>query len=125
MVTHDIDEALYLADRLLLMTDGPEARIGEVLEMPFGLAGLAAAWTFSNIRTTTPAAGVSSTSWRITPTGLPVSARRTGGFRGCLPVQSRPQVPALRHTARRNQSTAPDEGESDTAFALPKNPSLC
>ena len=52
MVTHDIDEALYLADRLLLMTDGPEARIGEVLEMPFGLAGLAAAWTFSNIRTT-------------------------------------------------------------------------
>ena len=36
MVTHDIDEALYLADRLLLMTDGPEARIGEVLEVPFG-----------------------------------------------------------------------------------------
>jgi nitrate ABC transporter ATP-binding subunit len=35
MVTHDIDEALYLADRLLLMTDGPEARIGEVLEVPF------------------------------------------------------------------------------------------
>ena len=35
MVTHDIDEALYLADRLLLMTDGPEARIGEVLEIPF------------------------------------------------------------------------------------------
>jgi nitrate ABC transporter ATP-binding subunit len=35
MVTHDIDEALYLADRLLLMTDGPEARIGEVLHVPF------------------------------------------------------------------------------------------
>jgi nitrate ABC transporter ATP-binding subunit len=35
MVTHDIDEALYLADRLLLMTDGPEARIGEVLNVPF------------------------------------------------------------------------------------------
>src|SRR5207247_7155895 len=28
MVTHDIDEALYLADRIILMTDGPEARVG-------------------------------------------------------------------------------------------------
>ncbi|PYS33849.1 MAG: bacitracin ABC transporter ATP-binding protein [Acidobacteria bacterium] len=35
MVTHDVDEALYLADRLLLMTDGPEARIGEILPVPF------------------------------------------------------------------------------------------
>ena len=35
MVTHDVDEALYLADRLLLMTDGPEAHIGEILEVPF------------------------------------------------------------------------------------------
>ena len=36
MVTHDIDEALYLADRLVLMTDGPEARVGDVLTVPFG-----------------------------------------------------------------------------------------
>jgi nitrate ABC transporter ATP-binding subunit len=28
LVTHDIDEALYLSDRILLMTDGPEARLG-------------------------------------------------------------------------------------------------
>ena len=35
MVTHDIDEALYLADRLILMTDGPAARVGEVLSLPF------------------------------------------------------------------------------------------
>src|SRR4029079_8807075 len=35
MVTHDVDEALYLADRLVLMTDGPEATFGAVLEMPF------------------------------------------------------------------------------------------
>jgi nitrate ABC transporter ATP-binding subunit len=35
MVTHDVDEALYLADRLLLMTDGPEARVGEILTVPF------------------------------------------------------------------------------------------
>jgi nitrate ABC transporter ATP-binding subunit len=36
MVTHDVDEALYLADRLVLMTDGPEATVGEVLHVPFG-----------------------------------------------------------------------------------------
>jgi nitrate/nitrite transport system ATP-binding protein len=35
MVTHDVDEALYLADRLLLMTDGPEATIGDSLAVPF------------------------------------------------------------------------------------------
>jgi nitrate/nitrite transport system ATP-binding protein len=35
MVTHDIDEALYLCDRLVLMTDGPEARIGETVRVPF------------------------------------------------------------------------------------------
>jgi nitrate/nitrite transport system ATP-binding protein len=35
MVTHDIDEALYLADRLILMTDGPEAGVGETLTLPF------------------------------------------------------------------------------------------
>jgi len=35
MVTHDIDEALHLADRLILMTDGPEAGVGEVLDVPF------------------------------------------------------------------------------------------
>jgi nitrate ABC transporter ATP-binding subunit len=35
MVTHDVDEALYLADRLVLMTDGPEARVGEILQSPF------------------------------------------------------------------------------------------
>jgi len=35
MVTHDVDEALYLADRLILMTDGPAAMIGETLRVPF------------------------------------------------------------------------------------------
>jgi nitrate ABC transporter ATP-binding subunit len=35
MVTHDIDEALYLADRLVLMTDGPEATVGDTLHVPF------------------------------------------------------------------------------------------
>jgi nitrate ABC transporter ATP-binding subunit len=35
MVTHDVDEALYLADRLILMTDGPEATVGGSLTVPF------------------------------------------------------------------------------------------
>lgn len=35
MITHDIDEALFLADKLIMMTNGPAATIGEVLEIPF------------------------------------------------------------------------------------------
>ncbi|HEY9763361.1 MAG TPA: ABC transporter ATP-binding protein [Trichocoleus sp.] len=35
MITHDIDEAIYMSDRIILMTNGPEATIGEILEVPF------------------------------------------------------------------------------------------
>ncbi len=35
MITHDIDEALFLCDRLVMMTNGPRAKIGEILDIPF------------------------------------------------------------------------------------------
>jgi nitrate ABC transporter ATP-binding subunit len=35
MVTHDVDEALYLSDRVAMMTSGPAATLGAVLHVPF------------------------------------------------------------------------------------------
>ena len=35
MITHDIDEALFLADRLVMMSNGPAAGIGEILAIEF------------------------------------------------------------------------------------------
>jgi nitrate/nitrite transport system ATP-binding protein len=34
MITHDVDEAIYLADRVVLMTNGPEAVFAEIVENP-------------------------------------------------------------------------------------------
>jgi nitrate/nitrite transport system ATP-binding protein len=33
MVTHDVDEAVLLSDRIVMMTNGPAATIGEILEV--------------------------------------------------------------------------------------------
>ena len=35
MITHSIDEALLLSDRIVMMTRGPAARVDEILEAPF------------------------------------------------------------------------------------------
>ena len=35
MVTHDVDESLFLSDRVAMMTSGPDATLGGVIEVPF------------------------------------------------------------------------------------------
>ena len=66
MVTHDVDEALYLADRLILMTDGPEATVGDALRVPFPRPRTGQrCWPTRNI---TPAGDMSSTFSNITLT---------------------------------------------------------
>ncbi len=34
MVTHDVDEALLLSDRVVMLTNGPSAEIGQILDVP-------------------------------------------------------------------------------------------
>lgn len=34
MITHDVDEAVLLSDRIVMMTNGPAATIGEILKVP-------------------------------------------------------------------------------------------
>jgi nitrate/nitrite transport system ATP-binding protein len=35
MVTHDVDEALLLSDRIVMLTNGPESYIGQIIDVPF------------------------------------------------------------------------------------------
>ncbi len=34
MITHDVDEAIFMSDRVVMMTNGPKATIGKILEVP-------------------------------------------------------------------------------------------
>jgi nitrate/nitrite transport system ATP-binding protein len=34
MVTHDVDEALLLSDRIVMLTNGPESHVGQILNVP-------------------------------------------------------------------------------------------
>jgi len=33
MITHDVDEAVLLSDRIIMMTNGPKAKVGEILDI--------------------------------------------------------------------------------------------
>lgn len=35
LITHDVDEAVYMADRICMMSNGPRARVGQMLDIPF------------------------------------------------------------------------------------------
>lgn len=35
LVTHDIDEAIFMSDRICMMTSGPRAKVGQLLDIPF------------------------------------------------------------------------------------------
>ena len=35
IITHDVDEAIYMSDRVCMMTSGPQARVGQLLDLPF------------------------------------------------------------------------------------------
>ena len=35
MVTHDVDESLFLSDRVAMMTSGPDATLGGIIDVPF------------------------------------------------------------------------------------------
>jgi len=54
MITHDVDEAVLLSDKIIMMTNGPSATIGEVLEIdlprPRDRVGLANNPTYNHYR---------------------------------------------------------------------------
>ena len=52
MVTHDVDEAVLLSDRIVMMTNGPAATIGEILKVGSSARETGSSWP--TIRATSP-----------------------------------------------------------------------
>ena len=68
MITHDVDEAIYLADKIVLMTNGPGAVLAEIVENP--LPGSARAPTSTSTRFITRCATTSSIFWSAARTSF-------------------------------------------------------
>ena len=80
MITHDVDEAILLADRILLMSNGPQARVAEIVRNTMPREPHARARC-----TTTAVLRASATTWstfssRAAPTWR-TGARRRGRSR--------------------------------------------
>lgn len=65
MITHDVDEAILLSDRILLMTNGPEAHVAEAVKVD--IPGRGTGPPSSSTPTTTRPATTWSTSWSGAP----------------------------------------------------------
>ncbi len=110
MITHDVDEAVLLSDRIVMMTNGPNATIGEILDVdlprprdrlalasePRFLAAREAVLRFLHERHALPAAACACASWssargrlaRAAPCGVPSvgPASRSAGRRRRCPM---------------------------------------
>ena len=60
MITHDVDEAILLADRILLMSNGPQARVAEIVRNTMPREPPA-----RHACTTTRSTTASATTWSI------------------------------------------------------------
>jgi nitrate/nitrite transport system ATP-binding protein len=55
LITHDVDEAVLLSDRVLMMTNGPAATVGEILASICRVRATGFSWRTTAAITTAPA----------------------------------------------------------------------
>ena len=94
MITHDVDEAILLADKILLMSNGPRAGVAEIVAQ-HDAARAPARHACTTTRSTTASATTWSTSW----SPARASCRTVGRRRSRR--SSRPGSSPTRSTPRR------------------------